>query len=109
MTRTFLHKWHDHDSAYINSEYGFCKVNIYPRDKVAELYDLIVYPEHRHQGYGKDLLVAAIAAARQHDCDVIVLWPDCEEWTKNWYGRNGFEPNPAYINHDFEVGWAKKL
>lgn len=90
--RTYKHKWSDHDTYYINSDYGFCKVFIeYGRwTKIATLCDLIIYPEHRKNGHGQELLDEAIRFATMDDCNILVCYPDCERWTIEWYKRNGF-------------------
>lgn len=109
--RIYKHQWEGHETVYFNSEFGFCKLNLYqePNRKVAELYDLVVYPEFRGQGKGKELLDTAIKTAEQEHCTLIVLWPDAEKWVEEWYGRNGFVPNPNFININFETGWVKKI
>lgn len=92
--RTHKHKWSDHDTYYINSEYGFCKVFCFEDvrgQKIAALYDLIVYPEHRKNGHGQELLDEAIRCATMEDCDILVCYPDCELWTVEWYKKNGFD------------------
>lgn len=65
--RTYVHNWGDHKTAYINDESGFCKVNIYDEGDriVGELYDLVVFPEHRGKGSGDALLRTAVAAATE--------------------------------------------
>lgn len=109
--RTYVHDWNDHKTAYVNDDKGFCKVNIYDEKTriVGELYDLVVYPEWRGKGFGGELLSVAIAAARQEHCDVLVLWPDAEEWVRNWYMENGFVPDGEFRNYDNEIGWCKEL
>ena len=109
--KVYSHKWSDHDTVFINDDAGFCKVNIYQETerRVAVLYDLIVYPAVRGTGFGDKLMQEAIATAKKYDCDIILLWPDCENWVKTWYGRNGFVADPAFIDNDFNVGWVKKL
>ena len=90
--RTYKHKWEEHESYYINSDYGFCKVVVddEPEQKIATLYDLIVYPEYRKNGHGQEILNEAIRCATMEDCDILVCYPDCELWTMGWFKRNGF-------------------
>ena len=109
--RIYKHKWKNNETVYIHSTMGFCKVNIYheTHQTVAELYDLIVFPDFRGHGIGENLMEMAVEQARLEGADVLVLWPDCEKWTENWYHRLGFERNDNYRNHDGEPGLAKKL
>lgn len=109
--KIFSHSWNDHQTVYINDEAGFCKVNIYKekRRRVAELYNLIVYPALRGTGVGDMLLREAIKVAHMFKCDIMVLWPDCEFWVKDWYSRNGFVPNSSILNASGEIGWCKQL
>ncbi len=109
--KIYTHKWRDHDTVYINDAMGFCKVSIFQETgrRVGVLNDLIVYPEVRGTGFGDKLIRRAISTAKMRDCDIILLWPDCEDWVKNWYSRNGFSPDPAFVDNDFNIGWVKKL
>jgi len=109
--KIYTHEWYDHKTIYINDDCGFCKINIYdePEQKIAELYDLIIYPEHRGNGDGDWLLTQATLAAKEENCDVLVLWPDCELWVEDWYKRHGFKENPKYQSSNNVPGWAKIL
>lgn len=108
----YTHTWGDgHQTVYINLSEGFCKVNVYDEGfrKVAELYDLIVFPAYRGRGYGRMLLEAAVEAASKLRCDVLVLWPDSEDWVLEWYKRYGFRQDASYRNYDSEAGWSIDL
>ena len=109
--KIYTHKWRDHDTVYINDAMGFCKVSIFQETgrRVGVLNDLIVYPEVRGTGFGDKLIRRAISTAKMRGCDIILLWPDCEDWVKNWYSRNGFSPDPAFVDNDFNIGWVKNV
>ena len=106
--RAYVHNWGDHKTVYISDTFGLCKVNVYVETKrtVGELYDLIVYPEERGKGFGDKLLQAAKDVAKENGCDLLVLWPDCEEWVEQWYIRNGFAVDNTTKNYDGEPGWS---
>lgn len=87
--KIYVHYWTGNEAHYINRPEGFVKVNMFP-DGTAEIYDLIVYPEHRGKGFGKLLMLTAIEQARICGCTRIVLFPDTASWTEDWYMRLGF-------------------
>lgn len=87
--RIYVHQWTGNEEHYINRPEGFVKVNMFP-DGTAEIYDLVVYPEERGKGFGKLLLLTAIEQARTCGCKRILLFPDCPDWTVDWYMRQGF-------------------
>ncbi len=109
--RKYIHNLKHHDTIYLNTEDGFCKVNVYTEDgrKTGELYDLIIYPEKRGRGRGNELLRKATEAATEAGCYRLVLWPDCKPWVKQWYRRNGFIPDRNVLNIREEHGWSKYL
>ena len=106
--RLYKHKWRGHYSIYLNTADGFCKLNINP-DGTAELYDLVVYPESRGRRHGSLLLSLAIQVARTEKAEILLLWPDCERWTVEWYERRGFRRDPFWRNVDGEPAWALEL
>ena len=106
--RLYKHKWHDHYTIYLSTADGFCKVNICP-DGIAELYDLVVYPEARGRRHGSLLLTLAIQVARTEHCEVMLCWPDGEEWLTGWYERRGFRKDAFYHNADGEPAWVLNL
>jgi ribosomal protein S18 acetylase RimI-like enzyme len=109
--KVYTHKWSDHSTVYIRDLAGFCTLNIAQElaGPVAYLYDLIVYPESRGCGQGRQLLAEAIRQAELAHCDAVVLWVDCEAWVKDWYQRNGFQPDPVFKSWTGETGWVKWL
>ena len=88
----YRHIWKDHVAVYNHSDRGFCKLTTFVQgdQKIACLYDLVVYPWMRGTGYGRALLEWAIKVASSDGCDAIILWHDGEPWVKEWYTRRGF-------------------
>ena len=112
--KTYKHKWYDHDTVYFNTDAGSCKINIYDESwrnrKVAEIYDLFVYPEQRGKGHGDELLNAALNRAMKEGCAVAVLWPDSDIWTRGWYRTKGFAPDERYrLSDKGRLGWSCNL
>jgi len=109
--RIYTHNWGDHLTIYINGTEGFCKLNVYLEDgrNVAELYDMVVYPEFRGQGHGNAILTTAIQEAEKVFCDTLILWPVAEPWIRAWYHRNGFNPDYRFHNYERTPGWSKSL
>jgi len=58
---------------------------------VAYLTNMYVEASHRRAGVGRDLVDAAIAAARERGVDGVMLWPS--EDSVSFYERAGFEPS----------------
>lgn len=100
--RVYTHRWFNHKCVYINTPYGFAKlVVVFNEDRVAfdgEVYDLVVYPEHRGKGRGRELMNEIIGQAKKNRCERILLFPDCAEYVREWYGRLGFINKPS-IRH----------
>lgn len=88
----YRHQWKDHESVYNHSDRGFCKIAIFEStgQKCACLHDLVVYPDRRGHGYGREMLFWAIQTARSSGCDIMFLFAEGELWVKEWYTRTGF-------------------
>ena len=109
--KIYTHDWGDHYSVYINIPEGFCKLNIFREEdrKVADLFDVIVYPEYRGQGKGELILTTAIEVATSELCDFLLLWPVDVKWIKEWYARHGFALDARFRNYEGCPGWCKIL
>ena len=109
--KTYCHRWKDHDTVYFQSIKGLCKLNIHHEGNrtVGEVYDLIVFPGYRGQGFGRRLLSAAFHKAKSLGCDYLLLWPDSDPWVKEWYVRFGFRKNPEFRNYSNEPSYALQL
>lgn len=110
--RIYEHQWTGWKTYYINASFGFCKVLVYRDEmfeKVAEIYDLIVYPEERGKGCGNYLLTTAIEIAMDNAANAVVLWPDCEPWVLEWYERKGFYRSNIFPNSAGQPGWARRI
>lgn len=60
--------------------------------KVAMLEDMIIAREYRHQGYGRQLLAAAVDFARQQGCLRVTLLTDNDNrQAQQFYRQQGFE------------------
>ena len=77
---------------------------------VFELRNLSILPEHRHKGYGKQLLIFCKAKVRELNGSSISIGI-IEENTvlKNWYTENGFEHlgTKLFEHLPFTVGYMK--
>lgn len=108
----YRHHWKDHDTVYINDVFGFVLLAIY-QDGTASIYDLIVYPQFRGKGNGKKLMNKAISIAKFEGCSMVCLWPDCEEFVKEWYKKLGFVPGEnvedPILDYEGVPGWGKPL
>lgn len=109
IERIYVHNWEDAVTVYIRAKEGFCKVNIYKLDLMAEIFDLIIYPEHRGHGHGDALLDTALDEAARAGCSNAILWPDCEDWVKEWYDRRGFAPRKHIKDKSGNIGWIITL
>lgn len=66
--------------------------------KVADLEELIVDINHRHQGIGKMLLEEVLKVARENKCYRIQLHSHATRIeTHKFYESNGFEKSPFYF------------
>lgn len=69
---------------------GFVSIKI-DNNGVCKLNDIIILPEYRQKGYGKELLDFCIIKALELGADRITLGMiDDNQKLKNWYVKNGF-------------------
>lgn len=62
--------------------------------KVAILEDMIVHPDYRNKGLGKELLQQALAFAKNEGCLRITLLTDvANSQAQQFYKNSGFEPS----------------
>ena len=64
---------------------------------VAYLTNMYVEAAHRNAGLGGRLVEAAVAVAREHGVDGVMLWPSDD--SAAFYRRAGFEPSPWLWMH----------
>jgi ribosomal protein S18 acetylase RimI-like enzyme len=60
-----------------------------PQDAMGIITDNYTLPEYRRHGIGRSLLQSAQDWARDHDLELLVVWPSHE--ASAWYRRHGFE------------------
>ncbi len=65
--------------------------------RAAQVEDVGTLPEHRGRGYASAVVLAAIAAAREHGADFVFLVADKEDWPKELYRRLGFDELGYYV------------
>jgi ribosomal protein S18 acetylase RimI-like enzyme len=64
---------------------------LYVLGDVAQVEDVNTIEEFRGRGLGSAVVLAAIAAARARECDVVFLVADDADWPKELYSRLGFD------------------
>jgi GNAT superfamily N-acetyltransferase len=64
---------------------------------VAYLTNMYVEAPRRNAGVGRELVDAAVGAARDHGVDGVMLWPSDD--SVGFYRRAGFEPSPWLWMH----------
>jgi len=79
---------------------------------VCKLNDIIILPEYRQKGYGKELLDFCINKATELSADRIILsMIDDNQKLKNWYVKNGFinVGFKKFKKAPFTVGYMERL
>lgn len=89
---------------------GFVSIKF--NNGVCKLNDIIILPEYRQKGYGKELLDFCINKAIALRADRIILGMiDDNQKLKNWYVKNGFI-NVGFKKFEkapFTVGYMERL
>ena len=92
-----------------NKIIGFLSLSL-DKNAICKLNDIIILPEHRQKGYGKDLLEFCKNKAFELGANKIIIGMiDDNNKLKNWYIRNGFI-NVGYKKYDkapFTVGFME--
>ncbi len=89
---------------------GYVSMSV-DKDNVAELHNLAVIPDCRHNGYGKRLLDYCEAKAKEMKCDKIKIDIIEDNFIlKDWYLKNGFIPlfTKKFEHLPFTVGFMEK-
>ena len=60
-------------------------------DGIAEVDSVVTLPDFRNRGYGRALVLSAVATARADGADLVFLLADADDWPRELYGRIGFE------------------
>ena len=60
-------------------------------DGIAEVDSVVTLPEYRNRGYGRALVLSAVATAREDGADLVFLQADADDWPRELYARLGFE------------------
>ena len=71
--------------------------DLYQEGPDAQVEDVGTLPEHRGRGYASAVVLAAIAAAREHGAEFVFLVADKEDWPKELYRRLGFDELGYYV------------
>lgn len=64
------------------------RADVYQRDGVAQVEEVVTDPTQRGRGYASALVLAAVAHARA--ADVVFLLADADDWPQQLYRRLGF-------------------
>ena len=92
-----------------NKTIGFLSLK-FDENAICKLNDIIILPEHRHKGYGKELLEFCKNKALERGANKIIIGMiDENNKLKNWYIMNGFI-NVGYKKYDkapFTVGFME--
>jgi ribosomal protein S18 acetylase RimI-like enzyme len=64
--------------------------DLYERDGIAQIENVLTSEEHRGQGHATAMLLAALTLARANGSSMIFLVADAEDWPKVLYRRLGF-------------------
>ena len=62
------------------------------RAGVAQVEDVVVLPEHRGAGLGRQVTTAALVAGLELEPQLLFIVADDDDWPKELYARLGFEP-----------------
>ncbi len=76
---------------------AFCE--LYSHDGIGQIELVTTRPEHRNRGYGRAIVCAAVAAARDQGDELVFLVALADDWPRQLYRRIGFEP--AGLIHRF--------
>jgi GNAT superfamily N-acetyltransferase len=76
---------------------AFCE--LYSHDRIGQIELVTTRPEHRNRGYGRAIVSAAVAAARDQGDELVFLVALADDWPRQLYRRIGFEP--AGLIHRF--------
>lgn len=60
-------------------------------DGMAEVDSVVTLPGFRNRGYGRALVLRAVATARAEGADLVFLQADADDWPRELYARLGFE------------------
>lgn len=71
--------------------------DLYLAEGTAQIEDVGVAVEHRRKGLATELLLAALAEARDAGAELVFLVADAGDWPRAWYGRLGFEVTGDYL------------
>ena len=62
------------------------------RERVAQVEDVVVLPEHRDAGLGRLVTTAALTAGLRLDPELLFIVADDDDWPKELYAKLGFVP-----------------
>ncbi|WP_143073679.1 GNAT family N-acetyltransferase [Actinokineospora terrae] len=68
---------------------------LYIADGVAQFENVIVRPEHREKGLGRQLVLEALHRSAAAGADVWFLIAQAEDWPRGWYERLGYRSGPV--------------
>lgn len=80
-------------ATFLTTPGGEGSCHLYRRGPTAQIEDVNVLAEHRGQGIGRAVMVAALQ--RCQDASLVFLTADADDWPKDWYARMGFAPVAA--------------
>lgn len=66
------------------------RTDLYLRDGVAQVEEVITDPAHRGRGLASLLVLTAVARAREAGADLVFLHAEAEDWPQHLYRRLGF-------------------
>ncbi|MBM7772176.1 GNAT superfamily N-acetyltransferase [Actinokineospora baliensis] len=68
---------------------------LYVRDGIAQFENVVVRPEWRGQGLGRQLVVEALHRSSRAGADTWFLIAEATDWPLGWYERLGYRAGPA--------------
>ena len=73
------------------------KARLRVHERVAQVEDVVVLPEHRGQGHGRAVSAAATEAARTGGHDLVFLFAAGDDWPRELYAKLGYEAVGGHV------------
>lgn len=87
----------------LDVEVGFLSLDFQEDRQLCQIYEVMVLPEYRRRGLGRELVAFAEHVAKSRACSRIQLTPQPldpsidREWLWEWYRKLGYLPAGDYI------------
>lgn len=62
------------------------------------IWHIAVHPDYQRKGIGSQLLLQAVAAAKEIGLNRFEAWTRDDQWVRNWYVHSGFKQVDSYLH-----------